>query len=126
MRKESFDIQAADGIEELALIPKSDGFRCFRLPLPFLRSYAEEVDFQLSLQDKIQESCGNSTCDGRPVLDVSSLNISGVRRIVRGGFIICDRPECPLEDQDPPSSGDREPLVPLPPTPSLQATLNIQ
>jgi len=76
--------------------------------------------FRDELTVHIRKHCGSTACAGEAHVYAASLvNVPDELQLTEAS-IYCESKECPLID--PPTSGDREPRLPLPPAPSLEAT----
>ncbi len=84
---------------------------------------SDEVRFRAEAEAKVRDCCGAAICKANVNLAVSGLVGQPNLRIVAGATLNCDMPSCPLID--PPESGDRETLSPVPNPPALAAELNL-
>jgi len=79
--------------------------------------------FRDVLEARVRERCGNIACKGDPNFNTAQIPHEPNALFIINAAIYCAAEDCPLTD--PPTSGDREPRLPVPPTPSLEASADM-
>lgn len=109
--------------DRLVFLPPLDAdFQPVSVPVPEIKNLSGILAFQDSATVATRAKCGNiDKCEA--VTHLSIAEVAG-SLTVKGASIRCSRMGCPLRNQ-PPDTGDSEPLEPSPTPPALIAEAEI-